>query len=1739
MEENESGPEAELGTKIIQLQRAIEKSDQVLKTEKKRVILRHIECLKETISKVNKLRISVEATKIAAKIKSEEIDNWNQDIESKLEEADSRTDLLEEWLHYQDAEVEKRQLESKAIQEDIEREKRLKFELKLHEAKVKLQNEIKSPEVSASTGTGSESKVQAKLPKLHITKFNGTYADWPRFWSLFSETIHKTSVSPVNKFAYLRELLCEKASKAIEALPHTSEGYNRAIVILKDRFGKESEIVKTFVKEILDLPHLATANAKKIHEFYEKLVYCVQSLETLNRLDVINGTVPMVLDKLPAIRGDLVRNDSSWEQWNFVQFTEALRQWTRRNPVMEDDPLRKTDDQHRKRRPNFQTQQGKGEQLSGKKRSCVYCDKCDHRSSECESVNTADERKSMLARKKLCFNCTGPAHRASECRSTTTCKNCGKRHHTSICSEIKPAKPALSAHRDVDQQVIYPTVLVEIDGIQTHALLDTGAGSSYASATLIETLHKKPKRVELRRVDMMLTSKTTKVEIYSAKLTSVDGKFTTEIELSKVNKSQLMMITNPEFKSLCQKYDHLKEVEVNEDPKNRDQIPVHVVLGASEYATIKTRSAQKVGQPGQPVAERTLLGWTLMSSGKEDKDSPVLFAQSTSNDYEQLCSLDVLGLADKHENDQEAVYQEFKEQLERDEAGWYQTSLPWKGNHPSLPTNVTGSNKRLEHLVRKLKKNELYEDYNNIIQEQLQKGIVEPAPEIASGNEFYIPHKAVVKKEAESTKLRVVYDASARENESAPSLNDCLHPGPALQNQLWDILVKSRFHPILLTGDLVKAFLQIRIKQEERDSLRFHWREPNSDVIRIYRFTRALFGLTSSPFLLAGVLDQHLNSWKARYPKLVEEVQHGLYVDDLIAGGVTVEEVLEKKTKTTEVFENATFSIHKWHSNAKELEASEQVPSESEEMTYAKQQLGSGGKLLGLPWDRERDTFSIEFRVAEDCRTKRDVLSQIAKLYDPLGLVSPTMLVSKLLFRDICDAKVTWDAELPGPLLKRWKDWRNSLPREYTVPRSLTPHRIPVAEIELHSFGDASSQGVCAVVYAVTRQMDETTQGLVCSKSRIAKRNLTIPRLELIAGHMAVNIASNVEAALSNYQVKIHCWLDSTVALYWIQGKGDYRQFVANRVRKIQQHDQVTWHYVPTSQNPADLGSRGGTVEDNAMWKDGPPWLHNHGEWPADVTLEATAETRAEAKVKQEILTVVHTEEDEFDQLLDKFSLFKVLRIGAWVRRFVDNCRVNVNERRSDALQTEEIDGVRLWWIKRAQLSARRDVRFEADQLHLNIQLNGQEVLECRGRMSGKHPIYLPDNHSFTTSLVQRAHVTTLHGGVGMTMAEIRERYWIPRLRRLVKKIRSKCHGCRRFQAKAFEAPPPGKLPSTRTEGSTPFQVLGVDFAGPIKYRVKTNKEKKAYLALFACSLTRAVHMELVRSLETGEFIRCFKKFVARRGRPELVYSDNGTTFKAAAKWLETVRRDEKFNSYLAKLEIKWRFNLSRAPWWGGQFERLIGLFKRAFHKSIGNGTLEWSELEDVVLDIEVTLNNRPLGYVDEDIQQPVLTPNSMLQINPNSLPELEAHRIEDANLKRRAKFLKRCKQTMWNRWSREYIRSLRGQHRQTGQKCSDHPKVGDIVIVQEENQPRNRWKLAMVTRLISGRDNVTRGAVLKTGKGTLERPIQHLYPLELSCDREETQPLNPNAPEYHPRPRRAAAVEANKRIQEIANDED
>ncbi|XP_028414392.1 uncharacterized protein LOC114537542 [Dendronephthya gigantea] len=327
-------------------------------------------------------------------------------------------------------------------------------------------------------------------------------------------------------------------------------------------------------------------------------------------------------------------------------------------------------------------------------------------------------------------------------------------------------------------------------------------------------------------------------------------------------------------------------------------------------------------------------------------------------------------------------------------------------------------------------------------------------PSAASGSDtkiFYIPHRYVVRESAQTTKMRIVYDASARETSDSPSLNDCLYAGPALQNKLWDVLVQQRAFPVVISGDIKKAFLQVRVRECERDALRFHWRSNVDEEIQTYRFARVLFGLAPSPFLLGGVLECHLDSWFRRYPEEVERLRRSLYVDDILSGGQNTTEAKQRKTTAIEIMDDGKFTLHKWNSNVPELE--DNLNESRDEQSFAKQQLQvkpGESKLLGLKWDKTTDTMSVEFPASAPATTKRELLASLAKIYDPLGLASPIKLQGKLVFRDVCDSKIGWDSNLPDNLQKRWLKFEKSLPKRISIPRPLAPFHEPVVSAELH-----------------------------------------------------------------------------------------------------------------------------------------------------------------------------------------------------------------------------------------------------------------------------------------------------------------------------------------------------------------------------------------------------------------------------------------------------------------------------------------------------------------------------------------------------------------------------------------------------------------------------------------------------------------------------------------------------------------
>ena len=333
---------------------------------------------------------------------------------------------------------------------------------------------------------------------------------------------------------------------------------------------------------------------------------------------------------------------------------------------------------------------------------CVYCEEA-HKSTECDVLTSTGERKRYLAKKRLCFNCTRNGHHANDCDSKNNCKHCNKRHHSSICEE-KKGKPLDGKTQTMmtgeESKVVYPVVVVYVNGIKCRALLDTGAGSSYISSYLLELLNIKPLRQETKTIEMMLTSMNKRVEIYDVTIENLEKTFSIKTEVNKVDRKVLINLQNPRYEKLKERYQHLNNVTFNDNDK-KSELPIHCILGASEYTRIKTTSRPKMGKQGEPVAELTRFGWTLMCPGREVDITGTMLTHTTSKDYDRLCSLDVLGLEDI-DNDQREVHEEFKAQLCHNDDGSYETGLIWKIGHPTLPTNERSSLARLKVLTKRL-----------------------------------------------------------------------------------------------------------------------------------------------------------------------------------------------------------------------------------------------------------------------------------------------------------------------------------------------------------------------------------------------------------------------------------------------------------------------------------------------------------------------------------------------------------------------------------------------------------------------------------------------------------------------------------------------------------------------------------------------------------------------------------------------------------------------------------------------------------------------------------------------------------------------------------------------------------------------------------------------------------------------------------------------------------------------------
>ena len=1500
--------------------------------------------------------------------------------------------------------------------------------------------------------------------------------------------------------------------------------------------------------------------------------------------------------------------------------------------------------------------------------TCTFCKKA-HPSVNCNIVSNCAARKEILKREGRCFVCLKKSHLARQCTSNIRCFRCKKRHHASVCEQppesiqtaearnlstnsaqslIQSQTQTNPVRRDIGQSTTTPTTATMLIDVKNAVLLQTAKGYISAASSPDKTVVSRmifdsgsQKTYISERLRGALGLPTISREALSIKVFGTDVGTpklydVTQFCVRSPYSDENLYVTAHVISTVCAPLKHqviqqaikhqppLASLPLADWPENKAQdSEVDILIGSDFYWHFMTGRCIR-GEYG-PAALETKLGWVLsgpvpwdqeaqctqtnltlthllmVNEGQSKEDEPT--KESLENQLSKFWDLENLGIL----KSEDTVYQNFEEEIKFVD-GRYEVKLPWKEQHPLLPDNFKLSQKRLQSLGRRLKSDpEILQAYDEVIQDQLEKGIIErvsPNEESPVGKTCYIPHQAVIKKDRDTTKLRVVYDASAKTRDE-PSLNNCLYPGPCLLHNVVEILARFRFHSTALVADIEKAFLMIAIHPDDRNALRFLWyeniEEEDPDII-IYRFCRVIFGVNCSPFLLNATLHHHVNQYMESHGEVCKEILRSLYVDDLNTGAQSDEECMQIYNVARKVMLDGAFNLRKWRTNSKslqrEIDAKESAISpqsdsneadQEVEESYAKATVGNKPesnsqeqKVLGLLWNYEEDDLIFRLsKVAEEGTsqppTKRTVLRTIAKVFDPLGLITPVTTPMKVLFQDICNSKTDWDETLQPELQETWEKWLKSCEKagEIKVPRHYFGEKKEKAkEIELHGFCDSSQTSYAAAVYAKYESEGTTKVSLVMSKTRVAPiSKLSIPRLELMSCLILSRLMENVKEALQPI-VKIrstHYWSDSVTALYWIKGTDkDWSVFVDNRAQEIRRlSSPKQWKHCPGKENPADLPTRGTTplkLNEKSSWWSGPNWLSQEKEmWPTSpippVSQDADLELRQrkETSVNEQIVAMSSAEEESSIQKVipaENFSnLTRLLRVTSYVLRFIRNCREK-GLRKFGQLTAEEYKDAESMWIKDCQQEFREKNNPQL-QYQLGTFTDESGILRCRGRLANadlpyesKFPALLPREKHLTHLIIRDCHTRVMHNGVKETLLELRTRFWVIKGRQAMKKILTTCVTCKRIQGKSYGNAATADLPAYRVQEIKAFSVVGVDFAGPL-YVKKDNKDmRKIYIALFTCATSRAIHLELVDNLDTETFLRCFRRFSARRGLPSKLVSDNAKTFKSAAKKLVALFELPGVISYLVERQIKWSFNLAKASWMGGFFERLVRSVKSSLKKVIGHAKLSLDELNTVIVEIEATLNSRPLTYIYPEVGEEALTPSHLMlgkRLLTLPLDSVEEEDDPDYHSKEalagRAKHLSNVLNHFHSRWRKEYLTEVREHHRMTsGKNHHDLIAKGDIVTIQDENRKnRTTWKLGKVESLIIGREEIVRGANVRTANGKIiSRPIQKLYPLEVKSElteeiknRDQTREENAEADNYEehsPRTKRKAAILADEK---------
>lgn len=1604
-------------------------------------------------------------------------------------------------------------------------------------------------------------KQNVQLPTLKLQQFDGKLESWGEFHDTFLALVHNNSeLDDVLKFYYLRNALSKEAANIIKAMKATAENYKIAWQALKDRYENKGLTVQNHIRALWEQPQVQKESHKELRDLLDNTTVGLRQLESLGQKT--DGWDSLIIYMLVTKFDSITRREwetlclenkdpKMSDMTNFLnkkcQLLEKLQGKNIKNTTASSTSV-----------INKNKKYYSNAYIVANKFACYFCKQA-HSVYSCDKLLKfkPQERLIQIKNSKLCINCLRPDHSAAHCKMAS-CRKCNGKHNSLLHFEAQEPEfnvnvAALAENNNTSEkqqendilnatvnahslnkisQVLLATAVVqarELSGnyIEIRALLDTGAQSNFCTEKLCKRLNLTRNKIN-HAVSGMGKNPINIEHAVNIEISSKHNSFKTDL---------MFLVINNITENLPSRSFNAQELNIPEniplaDPRFNISNEIDILLGCHVFWQLLRQGQLRLGD-GQLTLQKTALGWVvggnLNVNFNKNKSISCLSIDKEESKYldEQLQKFWLVEECRKPTkqmlNDSDFFCEDhFLQTHKRDVQGRFSVRIPFRENKNLLGDSRQFALERFQSLERKLSKNNnLKIEYQNFMSEYINLGHMFEINEKEHDDlNFYLPHHAVVKESSLTTRTRVVFDASMKTT-SGLSLNDIQHSGPNIQGDLFNILLRYRTHKYVFTGDVSKMYRQIELEKEDRAFQRIFWRSEPSENLKCYELATVSYGTASAAYLAIRCLHQLADENVLKFPKACNIIKTDFYMDDVLSGGDSVRDVIQLQHEIQSILASGGFELRKWLCNKPDIINEFQV---NKDLDSSILHIGpnENNKTLGIYWNSTTDSIHYSINIFNTNVTKRSILSIISQIYDPLGLVGPVIIVAKLIIQKLWQAKIGWDDQVPEDIYNKWQQFKDDLVclNELSIPRYCLNSK--VISIELHGFSDAST-----VAYGVSLYMryktssGEYNSNLLCAKSRVAPiKFITLPRLELSGALLLAQLVNRVRDVINIKFDKYFYYTDSSIALYWIKGSPEnWKVFVANRVSQIQELTNVNeWYHCRSEDNPADIISRGcdvGTILKSSLWFNGPEWLQQEeSNWPKNkinLKLNEVPEQRTVVNI-----ATIQGSNNDFN-IFDRFStLSKLQRVCAYMLRFVNNCKGS-SVKVIGNLTPLELQNALNILVKLSQqesfsreverLNKGKSIGAKSSILSLNPFMDKNKIIRVGGRLQNAelnfdrtHPILISNKHRLTTLILQNEHKRLLHCGAQQLLSSIRERFWPTSGRSLCKGVIRKCLVC--FRAKPITGKYlMGNLPSVRLKPSYPFSNTGVDFSGPHMIKDRTTrgaKSLKAYVCIFVCLVTKAVHLELVSNLTSDAFIAGFRRFAARRGRPSNLFSDNGRNFVGANNKLQEISdffssEVQNVANQLASESITWNFIPPKAPNFGGIWEAGVKSFKFHLKRVLNNTLLTYESFSTVLAQIESILNSRPLSplSMDPNDLNPLTPSHLLIGHSLSALPDVDYMRVPENRLsmhKRNQQII----QHYWSRWYREYISEL-----QTRVKWKQNYKqllqTGTLVLVKEDNLPPQLWKLGRVLQVHPGSDGVVRVATLKVGNGVCKRSVTKL----------------------------------------------